>query len=172
MTNENINLEELYREYFSKVYNFFFYRLLHKENAEDLTEWTFLKIAEHLHTYDPEKSKPGTWIWQISKNTLVDFYRTERTTVPLDGKSKDVEKIFSVSFEEQYAQIIKPERRALYAALFKLPERDRTLVCYKYLMGLNYHEIAVKFQMNESTLASALLRARSKLREELDRHGD
>ena len=64
--------------------------------------------------------------------------------------------------------VIKPERRALYAALFKLPERDRMLVCYKYLMGLNYHEIAVKFQMNESTLASALLRARSKLREELD----
>lgn len=170
MTNEDINLEELYQEYFLKVYNFFFYTLLHKENAEDLTERTFLKIAEHLHTYDPEKSKTGTWIWQISKNTLVDFYRTERRTVPLEGEAEDGENILSVSFEEQYAQIINPERRALYTALFKLPDRDRILVCYKYLMGFSYHEIAVQFQMNESTLASALLRARNKLREELDKH--
>lgn len=169
MANEEINLEELYREYFPKVYNFFFYKLLHKENAEDLAGRTFLKIAEHLHTYDPQKSKPGTWIWQISENTLVDFYRTQKPTLPLD-ETANTGGVLSVSFEEQYAQIINPERRALYAALFKLSQRDRILVCYKYLMGFSYREITDIFQMNESTLSSALWRAKERLREELNEH--
>lgn len=170
MAKEDLDLEELYREYFPKVYNFFFYRLLHKENAEDLTGRTFLKIAEHLHTYDSKKSKPGTWIWRISENTLVDFYRVQKRTVSMDEKAEDVENALSVSFEEQYARIINPERRSLYVALFKLSERERMLVCYKYLMGFSYHEIADKFQMNESTLASALWRAKEKLREELEQY--
>lgn len=172
MTNEDINLEELYREYFPKVYNFFFYKILHKENAEDLTGRTFLKIAEHLHTYVPEKAKLGTWIWQISENTLIDFYRTQKKSLPLDAEASDSCSTYSVSFDEQYAQIINPKRKALYAALSKLSERDRMLICYKYLLGFSYHEIAEKFQMNESTLATALMRAKGKLRKELEESDD
>lgn len=172
MTNEDINLEELYREYFPKVYNFFFYKILHKENAEDLTGRTFLKIAEHLHTYIPEKAKLGTWIWQISENTLIDFYRTQKKSLPLDAEASDSCSTYSVSFDEQYAQIINPKRKALYAALSKLSERDRMLICYKYLLGFSYHEIAEKFQMNESTLATALMRAKGKLRKELEESDD
>lgn len=172
MTNKDINLEELYREYFPKVYNFFFYKILHKENAEDLTGRTFLKIAEHLHTYVPEKAKLGTWIWQISENTLIDFYRTQKKSLPLDAEASDSCSAYSVSFDEQYAQIINPKRKALYAALYQLSERDRMLVCYKYLLGFSYHEIAEKFQMNESTLATALMRAKGKLRKELEKSDD
>lgn len=76
-------------------------------------------------------------------------------------------KVYSISFKEQYALIINPVHRALYAARFKLPERDRMLVYYKY--GFSYHEIADKFRMNESTLASAIWRAKERLRKELEK---
>ena len=42
MANDTIDLEELYRSYFPKIYNFFFYKLLHREDAEVLTAKTFL----------------------------------------------------------------------------------------------------------------------------------
>lgn len=166
MSSEEVNLEELYREYFPKIYNFFFYKLLHREDAEDLTEQTFLKIAEKLHTYNPKKAKIGTWIGQISENTLIDFYRTGKRTLPLDDKLSG-ESTLSVSFEEQYGQIANPVRKEIYAALYELSERDRLLVYHKYLLGWSYHEIAEKFQINESTLASVLQRAKGKLREGL-----
>lgn len=169
MSIEDVNLEELYRDYFPKVYNFFFYKLLHREEAEDLTEQTFLKIAEHLHTYDPKKAKLSTWISRIKENTLIDFYRTRKLQVSLDDEMSDIGKELSVSFEEQYRQIVNPARRELYAALWELPERDRMLIYHKYLLGWSYHEIAEKFGLNESTLASALQRAKVKFREKLDR---
>lgn len=169
MNNEGDNLEKLYREYFPKIYNFFFYKLLHREDAEDLTAQTFLKIAEKLYTYNPEKAKLNTWIGRISENTLIDFYRTGKKTLPLDDELSGIGNALSVSFEEQYAQIANPLRKEIYAALCQLPERDRMLVYHKYLLGESYHEIAEKFQINESTLASALQRAKAKLRKNLER---
>lgn len=167
MANDTIDLEELYRSYFPKIYNFFFYKLLHREDAEDLTAKTFLKIAEHLHTYHSEKAKAGTWAWRIAENTLNDFYRTQKRHLSTDDEQEALAQALSVSFDEQYEQIASPKRRALYAALRQLPERDRMLVCYKYLLGWSYHEIAEKLQINESTLASALQRAKEKLRKYL-----
>ena len=168
MNKEEINLEELYREYFPKIYNYFFYKLLHKENAEDLTGQTFLKIAENIHTYDPKKSKLTTWIRRISENTLIDFYRTKKQTFHLDDGLSEAESACCVSFEEQYEKIINPASKELYAAICQLSERDRMLVYYKYLLGWSYHEITKKFQINESTLATVLQRAKIKLCEILD----
>lgn len=168
MSNEDVNLEEVYREFFPKVYNFFFYKLLHREDAEDLTEQTFLKIAEHLPAYDPQKAKISTWIGRISENTLIDFYRTRKRTLPLEEELSGTGCELSISFEAQYGQIANPVRQEIYAALWQLSERDRMLVYYKYLLGWSYHEIAEKFQINESTLASALKRAKAKLCEKLE----
>ena len=148
MANDTIDLEELYRSYFPKIYNFFFYKLLHREDAEDLTAKTFLKIAEHLHTYHSEKAKAGTWAWRIAENTLIDFYRTQKRHLSTDDEQEALAQALSVSFDEQYEQIASPKRRALYAALRQLPERDRMLVCYKYLLGWSYHEIAEKLQIS------------------------
>lgn len=168
MSRACIELEALYQEYFPKVYNYFFYHVLHRENAEDLTEQTFLKIAEHLDTYNPEKGKLSTWIGRVRDNTLIDFYRTQKRPLSLDDESINEENNLVVSFEEQYEKIANPERRELYAALFELSERDRMFIYYKYLLGWSYHEIAEKFQINESTLASVLLRAKSKLHQKID----
>ena len=88
MANDTIDLEELYRSYFPKIYNFFFYKLLHREDAEDLTAKTFLKIAEHLHTYHSEKAKAGTWAWRIAENTLIDFYRTQKRHLSTDDEQE------------------------------------------------------------------------------------
>ena len=168
MKSDGIDLEELYEEYFPKIYNFFFYRLLHRENAEDLTEQTFLKIAEHLHSYQAEKAKISTWIWRISENTLIDFYRTRKHSFSLDDEEQDFSEHFSISFEEQYRKIANPEGKRLYEALARLPERDRTLIFCKYFLDLSYHEISEKYQLNESTLASILQRAKGKLRRVLE----
>ena len=166
MITTAIDLKELYEENFPIIYNFFFYRLLHRENAEDLTAQTFLKAAEHLHTYDPDKAKASTWLQRIAQNTLIDFYRSQKKSVSIDNET--IGSALSVSVEEQYEQIVSPGRKALYAALWQLSERDRTLVYHKYFLEESYHEISRQFSINESTLATVLQRAKAKLRESLN----
>ena len=163
----DIDLEKLYQEYFSKIYNYFFYQLLHKETAEDLTSRTFLKAAEHISNHNPYKAQISTWLWTIAKNTLIDFYRTQKQELPIDQKGLGIDAVLSVSFEEQYAKIAEPARKALYSALSQLSERDRLFVYHKYFLEKSYHEISKEFGVNESTLATILQRAKNKLRQYL-----
>ena len=79
-----VTLEEIYEEFFPKIYNYFFYRLLHKEETEDLVSQVFVKIAEHLDRYDPHKARLSTWIYRIAENTLTDYFRTRKAPLSYD----------------------------------------------------------------------------------------
>ena len=74
--------------------------------------------------------------------------------------------------KEEYQKIMDPRRKLLYRSLTQLPERDRMLLYRKYLLGQSYHQIAGELCMNESTLASALQRAKKKLRRQIERLED
>lgn len=167
-----VTLEEIYEEFFPKIYNYFFYRLLHKEETEDLVSQVFVKIAEHLDRYDPHKARLSTWIYRIAENTLTDYFRTRKAPLSYDHEENGLESKLTVEFEEQYEKIASPKRRAVFSALAQMGERDRTIVYYAYFRGMSYREIAKKMQMGESTLASALMRAKQKLKTHLEQSGD
>lgn len=165
MGDESFNLETFYEANAAKFYNYFFVRLMHRENAEDLTSLTFLKIAEAQRACGAREAQLNAWAWRIARNTLIDYYRTQKRELSLEELPSGCKAAPTVSFEEQYRQIMDPDRRWLYGALRRLPERERRLVCCKYCMGWSYHEISSHFHINESTLATVLWRAKRKLRE-------
>lgn len=166
---QTVDVEQIYQTCFSQIYNYFFYRLLHRESAEDLTSRTFLRMIERLHTYDAERGDVEPWLFRVAERILIDYYREEKPVLSLDN-SLPVEP--SVSFEEEYQKIMDPRRKILCRALTRLPERDQMLLYRKYLLGQSYHQIAGELCMNESTLASALQRAKKKLRRQIERLED
>ncbi|MDD2649428.1 MAG: sigma-70 family RNA polymerase sigma factor [Eubacteriales bacterium] len=162
MQNTELDLEQIYNDYFKKVYNYIFYRLLHRQETEDLVSKTFVKIVRSIGSYDSKKAQLGTWIMTITANTLRDYYRTRKVTASIDDENFELHEP-SVDFSEQYEQIASPRRRALYAALSTLPEQERAMIYDKYFLGMRNREIALKSGMNESTVGSIMDRARKKL---------
>lgn len=157
-------LEDVYREYFSPVYNYVFYRLLHREEAEDLVSQVFLKVASALPRYDPSKASVKTWIFRITDNALIDLYRKRKPSLSIDDENNGLENTLSVDFDSQYDSILSPRRKAVYRALTTLSERDRSLVYMKYFEDCTNREIARRLNMSEGTVGSILSRARDKLR--------
>lgn len=164
MADPTIDFAAFYDEYFAEIYNYFFLRFLNKETAEDLTSKTFLKIVEHLNQFDPAKAQPRTWLWRIAQNTLIDYFRTNKISLSLDDENFLAQGCPSVSFEEQYNQLLSPRRKLMYEALCQLSQRERVLIYHKYYLERSYHEIAEEFKLNESTLATVLSRAKQKMR--------
>lgn len=156
--------EEVYNTYFPLVYNYVFYRLLHREDTEDLVSRVFLRVFENLDRFDETKASLKTWVFRITEHALIDFYRRRRVQVSLDDENNQVENTLCVDFDEQYEHIAEPERKALYRALTQLPERDRTFIYYKYFEHRTNRDIAKALGMNESTVAAVLARARAKLK--------
>ena len=159
-----LSMEEVYNEYFSPVYNYVFYKLLNRENAEDVVSQVFMKVCSHLSAFDPAKASLKTWIFRITDHALIDFYRKQRPSLSIDHEESGLENVLSVHFDEQYDRQVEPTRQAVLAALRQLPERDRTFIYYKYYLNITNREIARWMNMNENTVSAIMARARQKLR--------
>ena len=161
---ENLSMEEIYENYFSIVYNYVFYRLLHRANTEDIVSLVFMKVFQYRQRYDVERGTLKTWILRITENTLNDFYRKQRPTMSLDHVENGLSSTLSINFDEQYEQICSPDRQALLNALRELPERDHMFIYYRYYLNITNREIARRMGMKENTVSAVLSRARHKLR--------
>jgi len=162
----HIDLAEVYKEYFPKIYNFIFFKIMHRETAEDLVSMVFLKVVDKFDTYNPEKGAISTWLFAIAQNVITDYFRSRKVSVSLDDLDY-LEPV--VSFEEQSSLIEDETRRSLYDALTELDGRTRDIIAQKYFLDKSIRKIAEEKQMNESTVSSIHNRGLAKLRKIIER---
>ena len=67
------------------LYNAAFWVLRRAEDANDVTQIVFLKIAEQLDEYDP-RYKFFSWIYRITVNESLNLLRRNRRKRPLDDE--------------------------------------------------------------------------------------
>ena len=51
-------------------------------DAEDIVQSIFVKIQQHPPYIDNQPKLEG-WLLQVTKNTLIDYWRKQKNTVPL-----------------------------------------------------------------------------------------
>lgn len=154
--------EEMYKDYFPKIYNYVYYRLLHREQTEDVVSDIFGKVVENLRYFDSRKASFNTWIFTIARNTLTDYYRRRQVCVSMDAPDIRIEPF--IDFEEQCTVIVDEELREMYKALATLDERTRMVLSLKYFGGFNNREISRQTGINESTVSTLLCRGLTKLK--------
>lgn len=149
---------DLYAEYSVKVQRYLQSRLNNREIAEDLCTDVFMKVFEKLDSYDKSKASISTWIFTITRNSLIDYYRTRRVfsevpeTLPEDSAVED--------------EICNNETLAsLAGALEKLDERLRDIVVMRYYSGLTLKEIGQKMGISYAYVKMLHNRALSDMKE-------
>ena len=67
----------LYDKYVASIYRYVFFKLSHKEEAEDVTSEIFLKAWRHIidATGESEIINFRTFIYRVARNSIVDVYR-------------------------------------------------------------------------------------------------
>lgn len=158
------DMEGVYNVYFPIVYNYVFYKLMNRENTEDIVSQVFMKVLKGLERYDERKASMKTWIFRITDRTLIDYYRKRRPTVSYDSDETGLDNVLHVQFDEQYDQIAEPMRKLVLDALKQLPERERMFIYYRYYLNITNREIAQTMGMNENTVSAVMARARQKLK--------
>jgi len=68
----------LYKKYVNKIHNFIFYKTFDKELTEDLTHTVFVKVLENIKKYKNTGQGFRAWIFRITRNTIIDFYRRKK----------------------------------------------------------------------------------------------
>jgi len=145
-------------EYYPKIYNYIYYRVLHKETAEDLTGDVFYRALAFAASFDRCKASYKTWLFTIAHNIVANHYRSNKNVLPLDT----FETLPADEGVEDVVEVNEDFRR-LYELLKTLPERERDVIALRFWGELTYKEIATRIGMREKSVSSMMSRLTRKL---------
>lgn len=152
-----------YENFKNKIWSFVFYRVGQDQLlAEDITSDIFLKAFDKYNDYNPEFAF-STWIYSIARNTIIDHYRKNQSTVEWDDQKHDTE------IEESFSKDTDQEINAaqIQTALQKIPEKNRDIVIMKYLEDMDTSEIAEITNQSPANIRQILSRSLKSLKAHL-----
>jgi RNA polymerase sigma-70 factor, ECF subfamily len=161
--------EGLVRRYQQLVYNVLYQMLQNHETAADVTQDTFVRAFNGLHTFRTDaRFKP--WLLRIASNSGLNKIRELkiRDHDSLDYMLEENASAEPASSENVEAEVEWRLSQVMVAdALAKLPARQRHMFLLRYQHDLSYAEIAHVTEETEATVKSLLFRTRERLRKML-----
>ncbi|TMG94865.1 MAG: sigma-70 family RNA polymerase sigma factor [Betaproteobacteria bacterium] len=152
---------EIVIRYQRPIYNAAFWVLRSVEDAQDVAQIVFLKVAERLDEYDGQY-KFFSWIYRIAVNESLNLLRRHGREEPLDDEI-DLPDADSANPESKLndAQVSK----RIQSALMTMSANDRLVLTLRHFSECSYQEIAEILDVDEKTVKSRLFEARHRLRD-------
>lgn len=142
MNSDSINWDAIFAENQSRIYRYIFSKIRHPQDAEDLCQQVFLKTYRGRDGFDPAKSAPGTWIYNIARTAVIDFFRSRKNYGSLNA-IEGVENLLRDEADSPELKLLTSENQDLLAgALIRLEEQERDLIILHYFEETSLTEIA------------------------------
>ncbi|WP_072805642.1 RNA polymerase sigma factor SigE [Rhodococcoides yunnanense] len=160
--------DELVREHGDRVYRLAYRLSGNAQDAEDLTQDTFIRVFRSLSNY-----QPGTfegWLHRITTNLFLDMVR-RRNRIRMEALPEDYDRVPSDTPNPE--QIYHDARLDpdLQSALDSLAPEFRAAIVLCDIEGLSYEEIGATLGVKLGTVRSRIHRGRAALREYLRVNG-
>ncbi len=150
---------ELMTRYQRPIYNAAFWVLRKPEDASDVTQTVFLKVAEQIDQYDP-RYRFFSWIYRIAVNEALNLLRRNGRDEALD-EEMDLPAPDSANPEWQLGNAERSKR--IRRALMSMTIDDRMVLTLRHFSECSYQEIALILELSEKTVKSRLFDARQRL---------
>ena len=154
------DIEKIYKEYFKTVNKYLFCLTRNRDISEELTQETFYKAVQKIHTYKGE-CKISVWLCQIAKNLWYDQCRKNKRIINKTDNLFDVQAIDSL--EEQ--TILNEEKILLYKRMQTLDEKTREVVYLRITGELSFKEIGIILNKTENWARVTFYRGKNMLKE-------
>jgi RNA polymerase sigma-70 factor (ECF subfamily) len=130
--------EELVQKYQREVYGLACRIVNDPEEAKDMTQQAFLQAFVHIKSFRQD-AQFRTWLFRIAINQCYNYLKSRKKF----GDPVDMDDVILVGNESPEADLVSGEdRQRLYAALEKLPAKQRAVITLKVEQGLSYQEIS------------------------------
>ena len=173
VSGQSSKFEVLVGSYQQRIYATLFGILGNRQDAEDVTQETFITAFRKLDQFE-HRSSFYTWLHRIAFNAAIDLQRRKKRaknqfivrdsveiSEPADRQTESPATI--VMAKETVAQV--------QLALSRLDEERRNIIVLRDLQGIDYAEIASMLDIPAGTVRSRLHRARIELREIMNAMG-
>jgi len=151
--------------------------LRQREDAEDVTQETFVRMFRALDRYDANRSF-SAWLFTIAARLSIDVIRRRKVRpvplVRLDTDSQE-ESIIDVADTAPGPEIVAQhgrEEARVQALIDTLPPHYRIVVVMRHQQDLSYEEIAEALHLPLGTVKARIHRARALLAERVGGTGE
>ena len=169
LAGDEIAFTELVKKYHKPVHALAWRKIGDFHIAQDITQDTFLKVYQRLHTLKDPSHFSG-WLYVITTNQCATWIRrnrkhTERleeaeiTMTQGDTYSQHVR-------DDRANSVAQTQREVVKKLLAKLKESERTVMTLHYLGEMKIEEISRFLGVSVSTIKTRLMRARQRLQKE------
>jgi len=149
----------LYDLYADKIYRFIYFRVRHRETAQDLTSQAFFKALEGIRSFNPVKGNFSSWLYRIARNNLIDHWRGQKNHFNID-------QLWDLKAENDIAgdAEVKEKIRRVKEVLARLEISQREIIMMKIWDGLSHKEISQILGKSEAGVKMMFSRAMGRLR--------
>jgi RNA polymerase sigma factor RpoE len=163
----------LVRRYQERIYATVYHMTSNHEDANDLTQETFIKAFRALKSFKGDSSF-YTWVYRIAVNKTINFLKQRKNRVHMSlndvdfNAENDPDLVALVSEKTPRRDLSLSElQEKLNAAMQKLSEHHRMVVTLHDVQGLSHEEIGKIMDCNIGTVRSRLFYARQQLQAHL-----
>ncbi len=152
--------QELLREFVSvlpKIYQYVFYRVNGREDAEDLMNEICLRVINSIRN---QQGSFTAWIFRIASNMVTDYYRRRAVRRNVELRENTIEAVEDKSNMPDKLLIQEEVKQAL----LHLTEEQQQVIILKFIEGYENDEIAVMLGKSVGAIRALQFRALTSLR--------
>lgn len=154
-------VEYIWRTYHKQLLSFIRKRVTDNSLADDILQEVFIKIHTRIDSLQ-DKRKIKAWLFQLTRNTILDFYRKVNLFDDVPFELMDWK-------DENDSFALQDIKTCIVPMIKSLPDDYRDALFMTELNGWSQKEMAKKMQISYSAAKSRVQRGRSLLKEALSK---
>ena len=169
---DKLAIGALIRRYQNYVYRLCFLVMRNEQDAEDMTQETFIRACRALPRYEIRKGTSfEAWLYRIAVNCCRSRMRRKWYQV-LPWPNPAPELVSEPERQPDRQLLHEEHRQEILEAIDTLGEKHRLVVILRYYAGLSNEEIARTLNIPSGTVRSRLHTARQRLKTLLIEHDE
>jgi len=157
-------LNTLVSQYWQPVYRLIYYKLGHVEDAQELTQETFLKAFRSLPRYQQGEASFKTYLGRIALNLVNDFWRKKGRSPKIIDIAEYQDPLVDEGMKPEEAALETEQQEEISRLIQLLPEEQRQAVELRIIAGLSVREVSRIMGKTEAALKMLQQRALKNLR--------
>lgn len=158
------SFEALVLRYQGLVHRFLFHFMRNGQDAEDITQETFVTFYRKLDHYKPQHSLKS-WLLTMARNLAISQHR-RKSAAPVDPEIL-ASLVRDVAGSPEQEIMLREKVCEVQEAIGKLSDEMREVLVMRYMLDFPIQKVAEILEIPEGTAKSRAFQARNALRESL-----
>lgn len=156
-------LQQLYEKYSKEIYIYLLSICHNTCMAEDLLQEVFIKA---LLSLDDKHTNFRAWLYLVAKNMCLNEIRNGRKI-----ELSELDEEMRTDIEPPDKILENEQKKVLYSAMMKLPQRQREVIVLQYFSQLKGSEISAITGLSAENVRIITYRAKKNLKKYMEENG-